>query len=270
MGRKASTGPRTVEGKERASRNALQHGCTSKRLLLPGEDAGEWEKLQAQWLADYEPDKPTFREQVLRAAEGEWLLRRAVGRYNDAELQLYTEQPDALAWTEEQHKLMERFGRYRTTAQRWFHRERGAAEQLRKARFSEGLRVEAARRREAEAAGEEDQTEEELPVVAEPVTPKPLPIVQSIEVNLDEQGRTVTRWYPPHDRIKFSAQQEPGAVIVKRNYYFFCAVPPEYYWLTDDPAERGPKAEFWRTVPYAQWLEYVEMEERNGDGLLVG
>jgi len=52
--------------------------------------------------------------------------------------------------------------------------------------------------------------------------------------------------------------------------YFFCAVPPEYYWLTEDPAERGPKSEFSRTMPYAEWLKWIEIEEREGSEHLLG
>ena len=243
MGRTAATtGPKTAEGKE--------------------------------WLADYEPDKPTFRDQVLRAAEGEWLLRRAVRRYDEAEQKLYKEEPDALAWTDEQHKLLERFGRYRTTAQRWFHRERGAAEQLRRARFSEGLRTEAARRREAaDVASEEPVVAEPVaePVVALPMKRQPVPaIVQDIEVNLDEQGQTVTNWWPPHEYVRVRARSHEEPIYVRRQFYFFCAVPPEYYWLTDNPAEREAGSRFWRTMPYAKWLELIEIEDRKGDGHLVG
>jgi len=265
MGRKASTGPRTTEGKERASRNALTHGCTSKRLLLPGDDPAEWEALQAQWLADYEPDKPTFRDQVLRAAEADWLLRRAMDRYCAAEQKLCKDEPDFLEWTEEQHKILERFGRYRTTAQRWFHRERGAAEQLRKARFSEGLRVEAARRNEVV-----EEADEPVEVVKQPVKAKPVPIVQDVEVDLDADGRTVSKWWPPHQYVQTRARMEEEPVYVRRQFYFFCAVPPEYHWLTDDPDRRVAKSEFWRTMPYAEWQKWVEMEELRGDGHLMG
>ena len=34
-----STGPKTPEGKARAAQNALKHGLTAERILIPGEDA---------------------------------------------------------------------------------------------------------------------------------------------------------------------------------------------------------------------------------------
>ena len=44
---KKSTGPKTVEGKLCASRNALKHGfCARHPTLLPGEDAKEFEKCK--------------------------------------------------------------------------------------------------------------------------------------------------------------------------------------------------------------------------------
>src|SRR5229473_943998 len=40
-----ATGPRTEQGKQRASRNATKHGVFSKVVLLKGEPRDEYEKL---------------------------------------------------------------------------------------------------------------------------------------------------------------------------------------------------------------------------------
>ena len=40
-----STGPRTAEGKEIVSRNALKHGLFSRYLLLDDEDPAEYQAL---------------------------------------------------------------------------------------------------------------------------------------------------------------------------------------------------------------------------------
>src|SRR5438552_2753171 len=42
-----STGPRSAEGKDKVSQNALTHGLTAeKHTVLPGEDAGEYDSEQ--------------------------------------------------------------------------------------------------------------------------------------------------------------------------------------------------------------------------------
>ena len=50
-----STGPVTPEGKQRSSANALRHGLTSTRVLLPGESAEEFEALRLSILERYNP-----------------------------------------------------------------------------------------------------------------------------------------------------------------------------------------------------------------------
>jgi hypothetical protein len=40
-----STGPRTDEGKQRSSQNALKHGLLAKRSVIPGEDPAEFDAL---------------------------------------------------------------------------------------------------------------------------------------------------------------------------------------------------------------------------------
>ena len=41
---KLSTGPTTADGKTASSRNAITHGLTASRGLLPGESAEEYEQ----------------------------------------------------------------------------------------------------------------------------------------------------------------------------------------------------------------------------------
>ena len=51
-----STGPSTAEGKQRSSLNALKHGLTSERCVLPAEDRGAHERLRADLHARYRPE----------------------------------------------------------------------------------------------------------------------------------------------------------------------------------------------------------------------
>jgi hypothetical protein len=52
----ACTGPTTEEGKAISSRNALQHGATSRAVLLPGEEKERYEALVADTIACTQPE----------------------------------------------------------------------------------------------------------------------------------------------------------------------------------------------------------------------
>ena len=50
-----STGPRSVEGKERSSRNAVKHGLTSRRAVLADEDPAQFLEYRIEVHADLRP-----------------------------------------------------------------------------------------------------------------------------------------------------------------------------------------------------------------------
>src|SRR3954451_17253475 len=56
-----STGPRTPEGKRRASLNAVTHGLRAESLALPNEDAAELKEMTDDWLDYYAPRSPGER-----------------------------------------------------------------------------------------------------------------------------------------------------------------------------------------------------------------
>lgn len=74
-----STGPRTQEGKLRSSQNALTHGLTSTRTLLPGEDALEFEEYCNAVINELHPNGRFEIEYADRIAKLSWRLRRADG-----------------------------------------------------------------------------------------------------------------------------------------------------------------------------------------------
>jgi hypothetical protein len=148
-----STGPRTPEGKAKASQNSTTHGCCSKQPLIKGESEEEFNELVADWMDDYRPRGKSVRLQVQQAAEAQWVLKRNTNRYNELEEAL--QEKKALEWTEEEHKKMERFIRYRTTAERSFMRAANTLEQSVKRRRK---RVEE-REEEAAEQGEAKQVE---------------------------------------------------------------------------------------------------------------
>jgi hypothetical protein len=72
-----STGPRTAEGKERASRNALKHGLLAREVVIAGEDPEEFELYREGMLAELAPAgvvETMLAERVVGLA---WRLRRA-------------------------------------------------------------------------------------------------------------------------------------------------------------------------------------------------
>src|SRR5436190_15454342 len=77
MNARRSTGPTSDEGKEIASANALSHGLTAtKHMLMPGEDAAEYEAFRDEMLAEIAPVGRVQRvlaQQIIRAA---WKLQR--------------------------------------------------------------------------------------------------------------------------------------------------------------------------------------------------
>ena len=53
---KKSTGPRTEAGKARSRRNAWKHGLTAETLIIPGEDAADFNELRASLIEQLEPE----------------------------------------------------------------------------------------------------------------------------------------------------------------------------------------------------------------------
>ena len=135
-----STGPRNPDGKNRSSLNRLTHGCCSEALILPNEKEDDWLQLRQAWIDDYQPDNSTFLSLLVETARAEWFLRRKTREYQKLEQSLYQNYGDSIDWSEEDHRAIERFTRYLTTAERRFHRHRNAVEQTRKNREMEAHR----------------------------------------------------------------------------------------------------------------------------------
>src|SRR5512134_291361 len=74
---KKSTGPRTGQGRTRASLNRLLHGLRASTPVLPGEDASKLEDLTRRVTADVQPQGVVEEFMAERVAMGMWRLRRA-------------------------------------------------------------------------------------------------------------------------------------------------------------------------------------------------
>jgi hypothetical protein len=83
-----STGPKSEQGKRASSANSIRHGLTAKQVVLPGEDATDYEDLRASLLADWNP--ANTQEAILtdQIAQHAWRLQRA-RRVETRSLQLF-------------------------------------------------------------------------------------------------------------------------------------------------------------------------------------
>ena len=102
-----STGPRTAEGKARASLNAITHGLFCKDLVLPGESRDVFDFLRRGLIASLHPQDIAQMMLVDRIVSASWKLRRlqeAEAMFNEAD------QQDMLQF-EELEKLQESSGR---------------------------------------------------------------------------------------------------------------------------------------------------------------
>jgi len=120
-----SRGPKTLEGKQRSSRNARKHGITSKTLTTDPQSAAEFHALTAEYVADLRPASPaelslveqmadaTIRRQLAWAAETEaW--NRALAAHDGCMATSF----QSLAESNELARIL----RYETRFERQYHR----------------------------------------------------------------------------------------------------------------------------------------------------
>jgi hypothetical protein len=69
---RASTGPKTSEGKATVRLNAMQHGLLSRDVVLPGEDAEAFEDLRNRVWADLAPAGPLEELLTDRVVNAMW------------------------------------------------------------------------------------------------------------------------------------------------------------------------------------------------------
>lgn len=71
-----STGPRSLTGKARAALNALKHGLTGKDIVLPNEDASEFDSFRMDLLASLAPVGELEAMLAEKIVADAWRLRR--------------------------------------------------------------------------------------------------------------------------------------------------------------------------------------------------
>ncbi len=87
-----STGPRTPEGKETASQNALKHGLFAREGVIRGEDEDEFEMHRERLLGQLNPVGPLEEILAGRIVDLSWRLQRAVQDQSEAFAALYERQ----------------------------------------------------------------------------------------------------------------------------------------------------------------------------------
>jgi len=87
-----STGPRTPEGKETASQNALTHGLFAREGVIRGEDEDEFEMHRERLLGQLNPVGPLEEILADRIVDLSWRLQRAVQDQSEAFASLYDRQ----------------------------------------------------------------------------------------------------------------------------------------------------------------------------------
>ncbi|MEN6577240.1 MAG: hypothetical protein ABFD90_12925 [Phycisphaerales bacterium] len=91
-----STGPRTVEGKKRASRNAIKHGLLAREAVIAGEDPAEFELYREGMLQELAPAGMVEAMLAERVVGLSWRLRRAERLQNAAFAALDDGEPEPL------------------------------------------------------------------------------------------------------------------------------------------------------------------------------
>ncbi len=255
--------------------NRLTHGCCSEKLILPDEKEEDWNALRQSWLDDYQPDNQTFASMLEQTARAQWFLWRKTRQYNECEQSLSAKYAASIDWSEEDHLKVERFTRYRTTAERAFHRERNAVEQIRKNRALEAHRRELL---DLELAREARTNAKTSAKSAKQVDPEPsgpfanfdldayltkrvtvLPqLTQYVDV-IYEDGKTTTKASPSNEvLLEKSKTMDPPPVVVTRSMSFHGGIPAIYRWVRKEVPGISTGRD--QELTFDEWLIVIEQE----------
>jgi hypothetical protein len=128
-----STGPRTEEGKERSSQNAIKHGLTAKELVVREDEREEFEIFRVDFINNIAPEDVVEVVAVNQALHAAWNLRRL--RRLEADLMVNGLDP---LLDESSTKSLDRLLRYAVRAERSYFR---AMDELRKLQTQRALWV---------------------------------------------------------------------------------------------------------------------------------
>jgi hypothetical protein len=147
-----STGPRTIEGKQRSAMNRLKHGLSARTIVLNHEDEIGYQEVRGSLYTQYQPATPQECMLVDQLASAWWRTIRArqyetdmmnlqvenVKSRNKRRNQIHTRETDrkalAVALTVEPHDDFKTFFRYDATIERQFYRALNLLEKIQKER----------------------------------------------------------------------------------------------------------------------------------------
>ncbi|MFN3326166.1 MAG: hypothetical protein ACK5AZ_21925 [Bryobacteraceae bacterium] len=172
-------GPRTPEGRQRSSRNAIRHGLTAAQVVLDYESPEQYEALKEAVLAELQPETEIERQLAHDLANHRWRLDRIVRietatfdtKMRDQEEWIAAEYTQILADTRIAHAFEELakepalalLDRYETRLRRAYDRTLRTL-----------LQLQAERRNRPQAEAESEATQTESTVCAE-TAPRPEP-----------------------------------------------------------------------------------------------
>ena len=78
-----STGPRSVEGKQKVRLNAVKHGATSRQALLPSEEPAAFDALSHHLASLYDPQTEHERDLLYTIRDLKWKIER-LNRYENS------------------------------------------------------------------------------------------------------------------------------------------------------------------------------------------
>ena len=119
-----STGPTSVEGKAVSSRNAMKFGFTSQQVVLPYEDAAQFEAMHASLTRELKPGTDIECMLVDEMAAAQWRQRRieiVQNGYVQTNLQKSVEEASAFMASFVLGGEMRKFQKYAATYRRIFN-----------------------------------------------------------------------------------------------------------------------------------------------------
>src|SRR5579884_2831340 len=122
-----STGPRTLEGKQRSCRNAHKHGLYSDRIVQEHENEEDYHRFRAALIAEHQPVNTTETFLVDELAQNGWKIRRL------RDLEAWAIQRDAIE-VHIENGYLPALTRALSAAERAFHRALAALTKMQKDR----------------------------------------------------------------------------------------------------------------------------------------